>query len=195
MKTLSSAESAGQKRAESTSRSNSNDLCPTNIQPLQSRVREAEKLLTELLRQHQDGAIPDWELLRGLPWMRLEPMSWEEAAKAVGDGSSVALARLGRMPAQSKQYREFRDGVILKKYVSVTDYLYATVFGLKCEREFGSHGRERALVPVGFHLGDPVIVWRLNVSLACPFLPSVLEVVTPNAVLTVLTFTGLSLRI
>jgi hypothetical protein len=195
MKNLSSAESAGQKRAGSTSRSTSNDLCPTSIQTLQIRVREAEKLLTELLRQHQDGAIPDWELLRGLPGMRLEPMSWEEAAKVVGDGSPVALARLGRMPLQSKQYREFRDGVILKKYVSVTDYLYATVFGLECEREFESHGRERALVPVGFHLGDPVIVWRLNVSLACPFLPSVLEVVTPNAVLTVLTFTGLSLRI
>lgn len=174
MENPSSAESAGQTCAGSTSRSKLNDLCPTSVQPLHIRVREAEKLLTELLRQHQDGAIPDWELLRGLPGMRLEPMSWEEAAKVVGDGSSVALARLGRMPLQNKQYREFRDDVILKKYVSVTDYLYVTVFGLECEREFGSHGRERALVPAGFHLGDPVIVWRLNVSLAWPLSFSIL---------------------
>ena len=131
-----------------------------------SCVRKAEILLTELLKQHDAGENPDWELLRGLPGMRLEPMPWNEAVEVVRDGTSVALARLGRMPLQSKHYREFRDGVILQEYVSVTDYLYATVFGLDCKQNSRRHGKLQAIVPDEFHAGEPVIVWRRNVSVA-----------------------------
>ena len=64
--------------------------------------------------------------------VRLHPMTWDEAAAAINDGSTEALATLGRLPLEIKSYNEFRSTNILGKYASVTDYLLATIFSCDC---------------------------------------------------------------
>lgn len=48
----------------------------------------------------------------------------------IQDGGEEALSRLGRIPPDIRRYRRYRAEVIAKSYASVTDYLYAKVFGL-----------------------------------------------------------------
>ena len=72
-----------------------------------------------------------------LPGVRLELMPWSQAAILVKDGSLRALAQLGRLPSQQKKYRKFRSEVILATYASTTDYLYSTLFDVKCQLNDG----------------------------------------------------------
>jgi hypothetical protein len=67
----------------------------------------------------------------------MEPMTWAEATAAVGEGTLVSLATLGRLPLEIKRYRLFQKTDILGKYASVQDYLNATVFGASCETNKG----------------------------------------------------------
>lgn len=57
-------------------------------------------------------------------------MAWDKARELVSNGSTAALACLGRMPMQHAAYRKFRDQSILSHYASVADYLHYIVFGV-----------------------------------------------------------------
>lgn len=65
--------------------------------------------------------------------IRLEPMCWDEASALIADGTLTSLAKLGRLPSDTRKYRKFRSEHILATYASVTDYLYASVFNLECK--------------------------------------------------------------
>jgi len=60
-------------------------------------------------------------------------MSWDEASALIADGSLTSLAKLGRVPSDTRKYRKFRSEHILATYASVTDYLYASVFNIECK--------------------------------------------------------------
>ena len=72
-----------------------------------------------------------------LAGVRMEPASWEEAKHIIEDGTLGAFAKFGRHPIDLKKYEEFRKNEILTKYCSVTDYLYATIFGAPCAIDEG----------------------------------------------------------
>ena len=77
-------------------------------------------------------------------------MSWEEASTLIKDGSLTSLSKLGRVPADTKKYRKFRKEHILAQYASVTDYLYASVFGIECKLQ-GEYIARHLLVLINFH--------------------------------------------
>lgn len=92
---------------------------------------------------------PAWDVLRGRPGVRLEPISWRELAAVVADGSERALGALGRTPPQIKGYWDYRDRVILQENASVADYLLLKVFGFPYEVN-QADGKVSAVVPPGF---------------------------------------------
>ncbi|KAL4520398.1 hypothetical protein Ndes2526A_g04968 [Nannochloris sp. 'desiccata'] len=104
-----------------------------HVETMAKRVQIGEDLLTSCFEQEDRGETPDWELVRGLPGIRLEPMCWDEASALIADGTLTSLAKLGRLPSDTRKYRKFRSEHILATYASVTDYLYASVFNLECK--------------------------------------------------------------
>ncbi len=68
------------------------------------RVRQGQQAMRDTFARHDRGEEVDWEALRGLPGVRLEPISWEELAVVVADGGEDALGSLGRSPLAIKDY-------------------------------------------------------------------------------------------
>ncbi|KAL4439692.1 hypothetical protein ABPG75_002693 [Micractinium tetrahymenae] len=92
---------------------------------------------------------PAWDILRGRPGVRLQPITWRELTAIVADGSERALGTLRRTPEQIKGYWDYRDRVILQENASVADYLLIKVFGFPYEVN-QADGKVSAAVPPGF---------------------------------------------
>lgn len=93
------------------------------------RVAQGKRLLQELFPLMEAGQCPDFECLRGVPGVNLEPTAWAALQALVADGGVAALGQLGRSPEQLRQYEEYMAGV-RARYASVTDCLQEKVFAL-----------------------------------------------------------------
>ncbi len=58
------------------------------------------------------GDEADFEILRGVPGVVLEPMPWSLAKSLVDEHTEESLGKLGRHPLQLRTYMAFRDKVI-----------------------------------------------------------------------------------
>lgn len=123
------------------------------------RVEEERKLLYEAFDRLDKGQDVDLNSFRGVLGVVHEPISWDQLRQALNNGSEEAMGTLGRTVLQIKSYYQHRDNVVLKQFVSVTDYLYHTLFGVKLL--LGQDGRKVACLPDTFN-SELRVVWRNN---------------------------------
>ncbi|KAL6782179.1 hypothetical protein ACKKBF_B39360 [Auxenochlorella protothecoides x Auxenochlorella symbiontica] len=134
------------------------ELSPESIAEHDLAVKRGNARLRHLFDELRFGHNVDWESVRGIPGLRLEPLSWEELREIILDGSPAALGRLGRDPIAQRDYWLFREQK-KKEYQSMTDYLLHTVFKLKTKE--AEDGKLEAVIPPGFKESEDV-VWRPN---------------------------------
>lgn len=89
-------------------------------------------------------------------WMSI---SWDEAKSIISDGSVEKLARLERNAEVLASYRLFRTQ-LMNEWLTVTDYLIATVFADHARVSCQDDGKKRAEMLV--EREAPVKVWRMN---------------------------------
>jgi hypothetical protein len=79
------------------------------------RVLEAREKCREVFARMEKGETVDFEVLRGLPGVRMEgdPTTWEDMVKIVQDGSEEALGSLGRTPMEIRKYFDSRKVRVL----------------------------------------------------------------------------------
>lgn len=123
------------------------------VEEVKSGIAQLRALFIAIESGELQGVPEDFECVRGRPGVRLEPIPWDELVALISDGSERALGSLGRSPLQLKEYWDYRDGVILRDFATVTDYLRVRVFGF--DTKPAPDGRKLAIVPPGFFTGMP----------------------------------------
>lgn len=72
----------------------------------------------EIARIIRDNLVDEFERLRGVPGIQVDPVPWDAVTKLVEENSTESLGKLGRSPAGMVVYWKFKEKVISAKVVT-----------------------------------------------------------------------------